>query len=133
MPSDAATTAVGPDAASADASRAARDAVVGGEQDVDAGFLRAFHFFEVASDYAERAKHFMDPMQVVQVPGSATFTPTGLTFLDDAGTVAVTPDRLVELQAAVSMASSAASQALTLLRIEKSLQKLVQQAGPPTA
>jgi hypothetical protein len=80
-----------------------------------------------------RAKHFMDPMQVVQVPGSATFTPTGLTFLDDAGTVAVTPDRLVELQAAVSLAASAASQALTLLRIEKSLQKLVRQADPPTA
>ena len=132
MPSDAATTAVGPDAAAADASRAARDAVAGGEQ-VDAGFLHAFSFFEIAGDYAVRAKHFMDAMRVVQVPGSATFTPTGLTFLDDAGTVAVTPDRLVELQAAASLAASAASQALTLLRIEKSLQKLVQQADPPTA
>jgi hypothetical protein len=121
---------VSPDADSDAARRAARDSVVGDQKEVDAGFLYAWHFFEAASDYADRAKHFMDRLQVLASLGSATLTPTGLIFVDDTGNAAVTPDRLVELMAKTSMANSAACQALTLMRIEKSLQKLVQQAPP---
>jgi hypothetical protein len=121
---------VSPDADSDTARRAARDTVVGDQQEVDAGFLYAWHFFEAASDYADRARHFMDRLQVVASLGSATLTPPGLFFVDDTGNAAVTPDRLIELMAKTSLANSAACQALTLMRIEKSLQKLVEQAPP---
>ena len=131
MSSDTATTIpVSPDADSEAARRAAHDTVVSEQQEVDAGFLYAWHFFEAASDYADRAKHFMDRLQVLASLGSATLTPTGLIFVDDVGNAAVTPDRLIELMAKTSLANSAACQALTLMRIEKSLQQLVQQAPP---
>ena len=131
MSSDAATTnPVSPDADSDADRRAARDTVVGDQQEVDAGLLYAWHYFEAASDYADRAKHFMDRLQVVASLGSTTLTPTGLIFVDDTGNAAVTPDRLIELMAKTSLANSAACQALTLMRIEKDLQKLVQQAPP---
>ena len=131
MSSDAATTIpVSPDADSDADRRAARDTVVGDQQEVDAGLLYAWHYFEAASDYADRAKHFMDRLQVVASLGSTTLTPTGLIFVDDTGNAAVTPDRLIELMAKTSLANSAACQALTLMRIEKDLQKLVRQAPP---
>jgi hypothetical protein len=84
MSSDAPTTVpVSPDADSDAARRAARDNVVGDQQEVDAGFLYAWHFLEAASDYADRAKHFMDRLQVLASLGSAALTPTGLVFVDD--------------------------------------------------
>lgn len=61
MSSDAATTIpVGPDADS----DAARDTVVSEQHEADVACLCAWHFFEATSDYADRAKHFMDRLHM---------------------------------------------------------------------